>query len=95
MVKSELIEKLRGDCPELTASEIERLVNALFAAVVDQLDSGGRVEIRGFGIFSSRVRDARRGRNPRTGAETPVPSKRVIHFRPGKEMRGRLNPKPS
>jgi integration host factor subunit beta len=79
------------DHPDLTAKEIERVVSAFFDSVTDQLRNDGRVELRGFGAFSSRERDARRGRNPRTGAAVDVAAKRVPYFKPGKEMRERLN----
>ena len=71
--------------------EIEGVVAALFDSITDQLAQGGRVELRGFGAFSTRSRDARVGRNPRTGAAVDVSAKRVPYFKPGKEMRERLN----
>ena len=71
--------------------EIERVVSAFFDSVIAQLQQGGRVELRGFGAFSTREREARKGRNPRTGAAVDVGAKRVPYFKPGKEMRERLN----
>ncbi len=91
MIRSELVQKLCDDHPDLTAREVERVVAAFFEAIIDQLQSGGRVELRGFGAFSTRGRDARRGRNPRTGEPVDVDAKRVPYFKPGKEMRERLN----
>ena len=91
MIRSELVEKLCDDHPDLTVKEIERVVTAFFDSVIDQLAAGGRVELRGFGAFSTREREARRGRNPRTGAAVEVDAKRVPYFKPGKEMRERLN----
>ncbi|RST31229.1 integration host factor subunit beta [Sphingomonas ginkgonis] len=91
MIRSELVQKLCGDFPDLTQREIENVVSALFDAITDQLSTGGRVELRGFGAFSTRQRDARVGRNPRTGASVEVDAKRVPYFKPGKEMRERLN----
>ena len=91
MIRSELVEKLCDDHPDLTVKEIERVVTAFFGSVIDQLAAGGRVELRGFGAFSTREREARRGRNPRTGAAVEVDAKRVPYFKPGKEMRERLN----
>ncbi len=91
MIRSELVQKLCDDHPDLTAKEVERVVAAFFDSVIDQLQSGGRVELRGFGAFSTRARDARRGRNPRTGEAVDVDAKRVPYFKPGKEMRERLN----
>ena len=75
----------------LTQREIESVVGAIFDSITDQLAHGGRVELRGFGAFSTRQRDARIGRNPRTGAAVEVDAKRVPYFKPGKEMRERLN----
>ena len=91
MIRSELVQKLCGDFPDLTQREIEGVVAALFDSITDQLAKGGRVELRGFGAFSTRNRDARIGRNPRTGAAVDVDAKRVPYFKPGKEMRERLN----
>ncbi len=91
MIRSELVQKLCGDFPDLTQREIEGVVAALFDSITDQLAKGGRVELRGFGAFSTRQRDARVGRNPRTGASVDVDAKRVPYFKPGKEMRERLN----
>ena len=67
------------------------MVAAFYDSIIDQLQGGGRVELRGFGAFSTRARDARRGRNPRTGEPVDVDAKRVPYFKPGKEMRARLN----
>ena len=91
MIRSELVHKLCGDFPDLTQREVEDLVSALFDSITEQLANGGRVELRGFGAFSTRQRDARVGRNPRTGASVDVEAKRVPYFKPGKEMRERLN----
>jgi integration host factor subunit beta len=87
VIRSELVQKLCDDHPDLTGKEIERV----FESVIDQLQKGGRVELRGFGAFSTRDRDARKGRNPRTGDTVDVSAKRVPYFKPGKEMRERLN----
>ena len=91
MIRSELVQKLCGDFPDLTQREVEGVVSALFDSITEQLAKDGRVELRGFGAFSTRKRDARIGRNPRTGEPVPVNSKRVPYFKPGKEMRERLN----
>ena len=77
--------------PGLKMEDIEKLCNVFFDEIAQRLASGGRVELRGFGAFSTRERDARTGRNPRTGEAVMVPGKRVPYFKPGKEMRGRLN----
>ena len=91
MIRSELIQNLCSDFPDLTQREVEGVVCALFDSITAKLAEGGRVELRGFGAFSSRQRDARVGRNPRTGAAVDVHAKRVPYFKPGKEMRERLN----
>ena len=91
MIRSELVQQLCEDHPDLTVKEIERVVSAFFDSIIDQLQAGGRVELRGFGAFSTRERQARTGRNPRTGEAVDVPAKRVPYFKPGKEMRERLN----
>ena len=91
MIRSELVHKLCLDFQDLTQREIEGVVTALFDTITEQLFQGGRVELRGFGAFSTRQRDARVGRNPRTGASVDVDAKRVPYFKPGKEMRERLN----
>ena len=91
MIRSELVHKLCLDFPDLTQREIENVVSSLFETITEQLSQGGRVELRGFGAFSTRQRDARVGRNPRTGESVDVDAKRVPYFKPGKEMRERLN----
>ncbi len=91
MIRSELVQKLCDDHPDLTLKEVERVVSVLYEAIIAQLEENGRVELRGFGAFSTRGRDARKGRNPRTGEAVDVASKRVPYFKPGKEMRERLN----
>ena len=91
MIRSELLLALAKENPELRADEIERVVDVFFDEVGKRLAEGGRVELRGFGAFSTRTRDARRGRNPRTGESVEVPGKRVPYFKPGKEMHTRLN----
>jgi len=91
MIRSELVQKLCNDFPDLNQREIESVVAAIFDSITDQLAKGGRVELRGFGAFSTRQRDARLGRNPRTGQAVEVDAKRVPYFKPGKEMRERLN----
>ena len=92
MIRSELIKKLEDENPELKTQEIEKIVDLFFNQIVQRLADGGRVELRGFGAFSTRARDPRKGRNPRTGETVDVPGKRVPYFKPGKEMRERLNP---
>nr|WP_137677146.1 integration host factor subunit beta [Parerythrobacter lutipelagi] len=91
MIRSELLQALAKDNPDLRADEIEQVVDIFFEEISQRLTEGGRVELRGFGAFSTRERDARKGRNPRTGETVDVPAKRVPYFKPGKEMRERLN----
>ena len=91
MIRSELLQTLADENPELKASDVEKMLDCFFEAICAQLAQGGRVELRGFGAFSTRERDARVGRNPRTGEAVDVPSKRVPYFKPGKDMLARLN----
>ena len=91
MIRSELVQALGRDNPELRAEEIEKVVEVFFDSISERLAEGGRVELRGFGAFSTREREARQGRNPRTGDPVDVPAKRVPYFKPGKEMRSVLN----
>jgi integration host factor subunit beta len=91
MIRSELLQELHKDNPELRAEEIEQVVDIFFDEIAQRLAEGGRVELRGFGAFSTREREARSGRNPRTGDAVDVPAKRVPYFKAGKEIRERLN----
>lgn len=91
MIRSELIALVSKDQPGLAPREVESIVSCLFDAISKQLAEGGRVELRGFGTFTTRARDGRVGRNPRTGEPVNVHAKRVPYFKPGKEMRQRLN----
>ncbi len=91
MIRSELLQALAKENPELRADDVERALDTFFEEIGESLAAGGRVELRGFGAFSTRHRDARKGRNPRTGDNVEVPEKRVPYFKAGKEMRARLN----
>jgi integration host factor subunit beta len=91
MIRSELVKLLSDANPGLSARDIDLIVSTFFDRIVDQLAKGGRVELRGFGAFSTRARDSRTGRNPRTGETVAIGAKRVPHFKPGKEIRERLN----
>jgi integration host factor subunit beta len=91
MIRSELLQELAKQSPGMRGEEIERVVDVFFDEIAKRLAEGGRVELRGFGAFSTRERDARKGRNPRTGDSVEVPGKRVPYFKPGKDMRLRLN----
>jgi len=91
MIRSELVQAVGVANPHLTLRDVERVVTTIFDEIVASLAAGRRVELRGFGAFSTRDRDARTGRNPRTGAAVAVDAKRVPYFKPGKELRERLN----
>lgn len=91
MTKSELIARLAEQNPHLYHRDIERIVSTLFDSIADALADGKRVELRGFGAFSVKEREARVGRNPRTGEAVEVDAKRVPFFKTGKQLRERLN----
>jgi len=91
MIKSELVQKIADHYPELYQRDAENVVNAILEEIGNALSRGDRVEIRGFGAFPTKQRDARVGRNPRTGVHVPVEEKMVPVFRAGKEMRERIN----
>ena len=91
MIKSELIAKLAAENPHLTQKDVERVVGVILDSMTGALEKGGRVELRGFGAFSMKRREARRGRNPRTGAAVAVSEKAIPVVKTGKEMRQRLN----
>ncbi len=93
MIKSELIQQIAEDNPHLYQRDVERIVSTLFEEITAALSRGDRVELRGFGAFSVKKRDARMGRNPRTGAAVPVPEKVVPFFKAGKDLRERMNGK--
>ena len=92
MIKSDLIKRISSQNPHLYDRDVEKVVNAIFDEMVGALRRGDRVELRGFGAFSARLREARQGRNPRTGLGVQVAKKAWPYFRTGKEMRVRLNP---
>jgi integration host factor subunit beta len=91
MTRSGLIKRLAAANPHLYARDVERIVGTVFERIVLALSRGDRVELRGFGMFSTRGRRERVGRNPRTGKEVAVPGKVVPHFKAGNELRQRLN----
>lgn len=91
MIRSELIQKIADENPHLTLRHVERIVNTVFEEIIDALAKGDRVELRGFGAFSVKSRDARLGRNPRTGEAVQVDNKKVPFFKTGKLLRDRLN----
>ena len=91
MIKSELIQRIASQNPHLYQRDIEKIVNALLDEIVQALRRGDRVELRGFGVFSAKLRGARTGRNPRTGAAVAVAKRALPFFKTAKEMRARLN----
>ena len=91
MIKSELVARLTARYPHLYHRDIERIVSTMLDEITKALAEGHRVELRGFGAFSVKVRPARQGRNPRTGEPVSVEEKRAPFFRTGKELRERLN----
>jgi integration host factor subunit beta len=92
MIRSELVLRVAQQNPHLYETEVEALVNAILGRISEALVDGDRVELRGLGTFEARKRDARPGRNPRTGAVVEVEAKTAIHFRAAKAMRAQLNP---
>lgn len=91
MTKSELIQKLAERNPHLFLRDVEKIVDTVFNEITDALAQGDRVELRGFGAFSVKHRDARVGRNPRTGETVQVDAKRLPFFKTGKALREKLN----
>jgi len=93
MIRSELIQKISDENPHLYQRDVERIVNTIFDEIITAMSQGDRVELRGFGAFSVKKRDARTGRNPRTGESVEVEEKTVPFFKTGKLLRDRLNGK--
>ena len=93
MIRSELIQIITDQNPHLNQRDVERIVNTVFDEITNAMANGDRVELRGFGAFSVKRRDARLGRNPRTGASVDVEEKHVPFFKTGKLLRDRLNGK--
>ncbi len=91
MIRSELVQKIADENPHLYQRDVERLVATVFDEIIEAMAKGNRVELRGFGAFSVKHRDARTGRNPRTGASVSVDEKHVPFFKTGKLLRDRLN----
>jgi integration host factor subunit beta len=91
MTKLQLLRALARNNPGWTAQEVATAVDVFFEEISRRLVDGGRVEIRGFGVFSTRSRDARKGRNPKTGESVDVPVMRSPHFKYSREMFNRLN----
>ena len=93
MIRSELIQIIAEENPHLFQRDVERIVNTVFEEITKAMENGERVELRGFGAFSVKQRDARVGRNPRTGEAVQVKAKNVPFFKTGKLLRDRLNGK--
>ena len=91
MTRAELIQQLATSHPQLTAQDIELAVRTILDGMSRALARGGRVEIRGFGSFGINYRPPRKGRNPKNGVIVMVPAKYVPHFKPGKELRERVD----
>ena len=92
MIKSELIERIAAENPHLYQRDVERIVNAILDTITTALARGDRVELRGFGVFAAKTRNARTGRNPRNGSEVPVSEKVFPTFKTSRDMHRRLNP---
>lgn len=90
MTKSELIQRLTKRFPRLTQREIEQIVSRFLGEITSSLANDGRVELRGFGAFSVRKREARKARNPKNGEEVKVGTRYSVYFRTGKELRERI-----
>lgn len=91
MTKSELIERMAAKQTQLSVKDVELAVKKILDYMAETLAAGERIEIRGFGSFSLHYRSPRRGRNPKTGESVELAGKYVPHFKPGKEMRERVN----
>jgi len=91
MIKSELVRALNEKLPELQLGDVDLAVNCLLNQMADALVQGERIEIRGFGSFDLHHRPPRIGRNPKTGEAVNLPAKVAVHFKPGKDMRDRVN----
>jgi integration host factor subunit beta len=91
VIKSELVQRLAARNAHFYPRHVDDIVEAILAKIVDALAHGDRVELRGFGAFSTKIRPARTGRNPRTGEDVAVVRKQTPFFKTGKEMRARLN----
>ena len=91
LIKSQLIQNITDQNPHLYIKDVERIVNTIFSEITKSLSEGRRVELRGFGAFGIKVREARIARNPRTGEPVAVPAKKMPFFKMGKKMRERMN----
>lgn len=90
LTKADLVEEVARST-QLTKKQAEEIVNTVFRTIVESLQTGRKIELRGFGSFRIRNRGARTGRNPKTGEKVEVPPKRIPYFKPGKELKEQLN----
>ncbi len=90
MTKSDLIERVARRLPHISKKDTETVVNTIFDSMTESLKRGDRIEIRGFGSFQVKIREAREGRNPKTGDEVRIPAKRAPFFKVGKELKERI-----
>jgi integration host factor subunit beta len=91
MLKSELIDLIAGKQPHLSHADVTAVVNNILEQMTQELATGGRIEIRGFGTFSLRYRPTRVSRNPKTGEAVSVEQKHFVHFKPGTELKQRVD----
>ena len=94
MTKADLVNDV-ANAAELTKKDAERLVEIVFESIIESLNQGEKIELRGFGSFRVRERGARRGRNPKTGDPVSIPAKRVPYFKAGKELKELINEHPA
>ena len=90
MTKADLVESIAKEA-EMTKKDAEQLVEIIFDSIVSTLNKGEKIELRGFGSFRVRHRNARKGRNPKTGEAVSIPAKRVAYFKPGKDLKELIN----
>ncbi len=90
MTKADLVEKVAKEA-EMTKKDAEKLVEIIFDSIISSLNEGEKIELRGFGSFRVRERNARKGRNPKTGEAVKIPAKRVAYFKPGKDLKDLIN----
>jgi integration host factor subunit beta len=90
MTKADLVEQVAKET-DMTKKDAEQLVEVVFESIIGALNNGDKIELRGFGSFRVRERNARTGRNPKTGATVNIPAKRVAYFKPGKELKDIVN----
>ena len=90
MTKADLVEIVAAEA-DMTKKDVEQLVEIIFDSIVTTLNKGEKIELRGFGSFRVRERNARKGRNPKTGEPVEIPAKRVAYFKPGKDLKEIIN----